>query len=135
MEVLLVLVIVAVLGAMVVPGLFGVQKQSYIDATKGSIKGLEQALKVYRMHHDGEFPTTSEGLEVLIQAPSNDTKWKGRYLDETATLPADAWGNPLHYEFPGSNHPQNDKPDIWSNGPDKQDGTEDDVNNWTIEAQ
>ena len=135
MEVLLVLVILSVLIALVAPGLMGVQKQSFIDAAKVSIKGLEQSLKRYQLNHDGNFPETGDGLQALITAPSNDKKWKGPYLDDTDTLPQDPWGNPFQYEYPGSNHPDGYKADIWSWGPDGQDGTEDDIDNWTVDPK
>src|SRR5262249_39152139 len=91
MEVLLVLAILGVLMAMVVPGLMGRQKQANIDATKVSIHGLESGLKMYTLDHDGEYPTTNEGLDSLISAPSNDPKWKGPYLDKATSVPTDAW--------------------------------------------
>ncbi len=133
MEVLLVLAILAVIMALVVPQYMNVQRQSSVDATKVSIKGLEQALKTYAVGHDGELPTT-DNIDVLITDPGNDKKWNGPYLDDDTTLPRDAWGNPLQYEYPGPNHPNGLKADIWSWGPDKQNGTEDDINNWTVEV-
>lgn len=130
-EVLLVLAIIGVMMAITVPMLLGRQKQAYIDATKASIGGLENALKLYAADHDGEFPPSSAGLEVLLISPGNDSKWKGPYL-EKAKLPADAWGQPLQYQYPGQH--QQTQPDIWSFGPDKQPSTEDDINNWTISS-
>lgn len=130
MEVLLVLAILGVLMAMVVPGLMGRQKQANIDATKLSIHGLENALKLYALDHDGEYPSTNDGLEALISAPANDSKWKRPYLDNTSSLPADAWGNAFQYQYPGQHQPSGDKPDIFSWGPDKSANTDDDITNW-----
>lgn len=129
-EVLLVLAILGVIAAMVVPQLLGKQKQALIDQTKLSIKSLENVLEHYGLHHDGEFPTTGEGLEVLINQPGNDDKWHGPYLKDVKTVPLDAWGKPFHYEHPGQHHPQGTAPDISSGGPDKVIGTNDDINNW-----
>jgi type II secretory pathway pseudopilin PulG len=52
----------------------------------------------------------------------------------------DPWGQPYRYDnslrYSGVNQTGTQKPAIWSAGPDKQDGTDDDVRNWDpIEAQ
>ena len=130
MEVLLVLAILGVIAAMVVPQLLGRQKQANVDATKLSIKSLEQALKLYALDHDGDFPPTNPGLEALIVAQANDPKWKKPYLDNTKDLPLDAWGNPFQYEYPGSHQVGGDKPDISSWGADRTPNTADDITNW-----
>ena len=132
LEVLLVLAILGVLAAAVLPQLLGRQKQASIDTTKLSLSGLEQALKMYALDHDGEYPATNQGLEALIVAPGNDPKWKRPYLENTRELPKDAWGNPFQYEYPGQHNASADKPDIWSWGPDKTPNTDDDVTNWSV---
>jgi general secretion pathway protein G len=128
MEVLLVLAILVVIIGLVLPNLIGQQKEANIAATKVAINSVEQALKIYALHHDGEYPPSGVGLEALIAPSGNDPKWKGPYI-ESQTLPADAWGNPLLYQYP-SQQQASGKPDIWSVGPDKTPNTEDDVTNW-----
>ncbi len=128
MEVLLVLAIIGVIMAMVVPGLLGRQQKANIDVTKISIRNLEGALKLYALDHDGELPVTNVGLQALLSPAGNDPQWKGPYLEETMKLPLDAWGNPFQYEYPGKY--QQGKADIWSWGPDKANGSEDDISNW-----
>lgn len=129
-EVLLVLAILGVIAAMLVPSLLRRQKQAMIDQTKLNIKALEGILRQYGLDHDGDLPTTAQGLEVLLVAPNNDEKWKGPYITDTKTLPSDAWGRPFQYEYPPQHHDGGEKPDISSGGPDKQFGTADDVTNW-----
>lgn len=129
MEVLLVLAILGVIIGLVVPNLMGQRKKANIGATNLAISNVEQALKLYALDHDGEYPPTASGLEALLTAPGNDPKWKGPYI-ESGKVPADAWGNPLQYAYPGT-HQQGDKPDLWSMGPDKASSTEDDVTNWS----
>lgn len=128
MEVLLVLAILGVIAAMVVPQLVGRQEQASIDATQVSIKGIEQALKLYSLDHGGSYPTTNDGLQSLVTAPSNDTKWKGPYLEE---LPKDAWGKPFSYQYPPQHNTAAKKPDIWSSGIDQSNNTADDITNWS----
>ena len=125
LEVLLVLAILGVITAMVVPRLVGRQKQANIDATRLSIRGLEQALKLYALDHDGDYPTTNQGLDALRLAPrTGDFRWKGPYLEMP---PLDAWGNPFLYICPGHQHP--DSFDIASVGPDGVSNTDDDITN------
>jgi hypothetical protein len=54
--------------------------------------------------------------------------WAGPYLDKEE-LPSDPWGNPYQYAYPPENGTM-DFPDIWSAGPDGEDGTEDDICSW-----
>ena len=126
MEVLLVLGILGVIMAMVVPKVLGRQKHASIDATRVSIGGLSQALKLYSLDHGGDFPSATAGLEVLLKKPaSQDPAWKGPDLEQA---PKDAWGQPLVYEFPGKRN--TDSFDISSIGPDHVPGTPDDIGNW-----
>lgn len=126
MEVLLVLGIMGVIMAMVVPKVLGRQKHASVDATKVSLSGLAQALKLYSLDHAGDFPSTSEGLNVLLRAPGRpDPAWRGPYLEQE---PKDAWGQPLVYTYPGRRNV--DSFDVSSAGPDHIHGTADDIGNW-----
>lgn len=127
MEILLVLAILGVITAMVVPRLMGRQAYANEDATRISMAGLSQALKLYSLDHAGTFPTAQMGLEVLLKRPANDPRWRGPYLDKPA---ADAWGNAFQYEFPGTKNV--DSFDIISPGPDRVFGNDDDISNWTM---
>ena len=128
-EVLLVLAIIGVIMAIAVPMLLGQQREAMVKATKVAIGSLEGALKLYAQNHDGEYPNSNQGLEVLLVSPGNDPNWHGPYLDSHGKLPPDAWGRPLQYQYPGTNNPG--QPDIWSYGADGQPNTDDDINNWT----
>lgn len=126
MEVLLVLGILGVIMAMVVPRVLGRQQHANADATRVSLGGLSQALRLYALDHGGSYPSTSEGLDILIRQPSRrDASWKGPYLDK---MPRDAWGESLQYRCPGARNP--DSFDISSAGPDRRHGTADDIGNW-----
>jgi general secretion pathway protein G len=124
-EVLLVLSILGVIAGLAVPRLMGRQKYANVDATRLTINGVDQALKLYAIDHLGEFPTTQVGLESLVRAPASAAPhWRGPYLE---TLPKDAWGRPLTYAQPGKLNPQGY--DIVSGGPDGLLGTADDISN------
>ena len=78
----------------------------------------------------GRYPTSSEGLRVLVERPSgqNIKAWQGPYLDGDA-VPKDQWENAWNYRQPGQHIPEGF--DLWSNGPDGAEGGSDDIANWT----
>lgn len=84
---------------------------------------LKTPLLKYKIDN-GSYPSTQEGLAVLLKQPANKPKWKGPYIEE---LPDDPWGKPYQYRFPGTKKP--DSYDLWSWG---LDGVEsgDDIGNW-----
>ena len=128
-EVLLVVTILLVIASAVVPRLVNRQEQANIDATRISIKGLAQALKLYAVDHDGMYPSASEGLDALLAETAGDTSWNGPYLESP---PRDAWRRDFKYVFPAvkSNQPF----DLSSGGPDGVHGNGDDVCNWEGDA-
>lgn len=131
LEVLLVVAILGVIAAIVVPQLLGRQQKAMVDTTRASINGLENALKLYAIDHDGEYPQGSqEALTQLLQPVDRQGQPMKEYLEK---LPVDAWGQPLNYEYPNTKAPQLSKPAIWSSGPNKQNenGSGDDINNWS----
>ena len=75
------------------------------------------------------YPSTEQGLQALVTCPSNVDKyvWPGPL---TESIPLDPWGNPYQYEFPGKHNSA--LPDLWSLGPDGEDGTDDDVCSWIV---
>jgi len=75
------------------------------------------------------YPTTAEGLKALLISPNGDERWKGPYAEMAGgKIPADPWGEPYQYRYPGIKNKT--KYDLFSKGPDKIEGTEDDIGNW-----
>ena len=90
-------------------------------------KTMEAPLMMY-MSDMGRYPTTQEGLQALVRAPSGKRgRWNGPYIKDAESL-MDPWKNPLQYRCPGQHNP--DSYDIWSMGPGGQSGDEDDIGNW-----
>jgi general secretion pathway protein G len=130
-EILLVVVILAMIAAFAVPSLLGTQEQAQIDLASSSVKDFERHLKLYRLNN-GAYPSSEQGLKALVEKPEGEPvpkKWSA-ILEE---LSPDPWGNEFKYSFPGEKNGEK-KPDIWSTGPDGQDGTEDDIGNWPKEG-
>ncbi len=131
-EVLLVLAIIGVIAALAVPNFLGKQQEALVKATQAKIKGLEQVAQMYAVDNDGVYPQgNTETVMAMLMNPGNDKNGRPRkpYLDE---VPTDAWGNPLNYDsnVGGNRQTPGGKPAIWSAGPNKTDGDEDDVTNW-----
>lgn len=128
LEMMIVIAIIAMLVGLTVTNfdkLFGESKISTAEIfVKSSIK---LPLQQYTMHM-GDYPSTAEGLQALVTAPgSRADRWKGPYLSDNK-LPLDPWKEPYQYRYPGTKN--KGTYDVWSKGPDKQDGTEDDIGNW-----
>jgi general secretion pathway protein G len=78
----------------------------------------------------GHFPTTEQNLKALIAAPDGESGWRGPYLaDNIKDVPKDPWGNYYQYQYPGTHN--TNSYDCWSMGPDGQNGTADDIGNWS----
>jgi len=124
-ELLLVLVILVVLAAVVLPNLASKPKQAKIDAAKTQISTFETALSVYNTDV-GDYPSTQQGLQALVEAPAGTKGWNGPYLTKT-NVPNDPWGNPYIYVCPGQHNTSSF--DLSSNGPDT--GSPTPIDNWS----
>jgi general secretion pathway protein G len=127
-EVLLVLVILVILAASAVTAYGPLQRRAYINAAKNQIGLFRTALGAYQLAI-GNYPTSEQGLQALITQPAdlpNPALWEGPYIE--GGLPLDPWGREYRYAYPGVNNPHSY--DLWSAGPDGQDGTADDIGNW-----
>lgn len=119
---MVVVLIIAVLAALVVPKVQQNAETAKIGAAKSQIARLSSLLQQFRLDCD-RFPTTEEGLNALVSQPSDATGWKGPYLDK---VPVDPWQMDYQYLFPGTTA---DSFLLSTDGPDKQNGTDDDITN------
>ena len=127
-ELLLVLVILAVLATVVLPKFTGRSQQTKNVAAQTDIANLELVLETFEVENS-RFPTSEEGLGALIERPADLDTWRGPYLKRG--LPKDPWGNRYVYRCPGQ-HNRNGY-DLYSYGPDKQEGGGDDIVNWSTD--
>jgi general secretion pathway protein G len=126
MEVLLVLVILVVLASIAVSTYSGVQDRALKDAAKAKVGMISGQIDTYQLHMRS-FPAD---LNDLITRPSDAKsaeRWSGPYLKESGAL-LDPWDNEIRYAAPGKHNPE--RYDVWSVGPDEQDGSNDDIGNW-----
>ena len=130
LEIMFVVVIIGILVGIAVPSLTGKSKKARIIATRATMKGIETALQDYEMNVGG-FPTSEQGLEALVKCPSDvaPEDWgDNQYLKE---IPKDAWNQEFIFKCPGEH---NSDYDLSSKGPDRQEGTDDDIKNWKDEG-
>ncbi len=123
-ELLLVLVILGVLAVMVVPRFAGRSEQARVTAAKNDLARLVVALDSFEIDN-GRYPDSSEGLAALVRRPNNVTNWTGPYLQNVQSEPKDPWGNPYRYVYPSRRNEGGY--DLYSIGPDGQEGTDDDI--------
>ncbi|MCX5696832.1 MAG: type II secretion system major pseudopilin GspG [Candidatus Omnitrophica bacterium] len=123
-ELMLVVIIIGILVAMVVPRMAGRSEQARDAVAKADVDlNVATALKLYEIDN-GAFPTTEEGLDALLAAPSSAKNWKGPYLEKK---PLDPWGKVYLYKSPGTHRPQDY--DLSSLGKDGVESS-DDIGNW-----
>ncbi|MCK7596735.1 type II secretion system major pseudopilin GspG [Microbulbifer sp. CAU 1566] len=100
-EIMVVIVILGVLGAMVVPSILGKTGEARIKAAKSDLRTIETALDMYRMDNF-VYPSSEQGLQALVTKPSGFPEaknWNEPYLKREAK---DPWGNLYQYISPGS---------------------------------
>jgi len=124
-ELLLVLVILTALAAVVVPKFTRRSEQARITAANTDIANLGLALDAFEIDI-GRFPTTAEGLTALLEPPLNSVGWNGPYIKKG--IPVDPWGKAYVYQYPGQYNTYGY--DLYSYGPNGQEGGDDDIVNW-----
>lgn len=125
-ELLLVMVILSVLATVVVPKFTRRSEQARIVAAQTSVANLEVAIEAFEID-TGRYPTTEESLQALVSGPPLLEDWRGPYIRRG--VPVDPWGNEYVYKCPGD-HNVNSY-DLYSYGPDRQEGGGDDIDNWS----
>jgi general secretion pathway protein G len=115
-EILVVITIIALIMSLVGPRVLNFLSESKAKAAKIQIESLSRALDLYFLD-TGRYPSSSEGLSVLIQRPGNITSWNGPYLKGNL-VPTDPWGKNYIYRSAGQQGPY----DITSYGADGQEG-------------
>lgn len=88
-------------------------KTAQIKNAQAIVKTVEGAIEMYMMDHNGECPKSLGELRSQ------------RILTKE---PKDPWNELIVFRCPGEKN--SDGADVFSKGPDKKEGTEDDLKNW-----
>ena len=125
-ELLLVLLILTALAAIIIPRFTKRSEDARITAARADVTNMGLSLDSFEID-TGRYPTTQEGLDVLNKEPTGGTGWHGPYLKRE--ISNDPWGHPYVYECPGQHNTKDY--DLYSYGPDGQQGGGDDIDNWS----
>ncbi len=119
-ELLVVLVILGLLAGLVGPQVLRHLGGAKADTAQLQISELGAGLDLFHLEV-GRYPSSSEGLQALVESPPSVSDWRGPYLKKSR-IPKDPWGNPYNYRFPGEMGPY----DLYSYGADNSEGGEGD---------
>ena len=131
-EIMIVVMIVGLLMTAIATQLIGRAQTAQVDLAATQMRQVEQALELYKLDN-GRYPTTDQGLEALVRAPSGDPAPR-RYAPGGYAKPQllnDPWGMPYQYRQPGEHNSRTF--DLFSFGPDGVSGGSDeeaDIVNW-----
>jgi general secretion pathway protein G len=112
LEIMIVLAIIALIAGSVGLGLFNYFKKAQVKVAKQDVHSISEAIQHYQLENS-ECP---KGMEDLVAKKNLPKAMK------------DPWGKDFTIKCPGTN--DTDGADVSSAGPDKQEGTADDVNSW-----
>ncbi len=134
-EVMIAIAIVVALIAIVGVNVIGQRDTANLGQAKIQMSNIQSAMDNFYLKFN-RYPSEDEGIEVLwnvqaldAQTEEDEAKWE-RFL--TKATPNDLWGNPWNYRAESE---YGLRYDLWSNGPDGEEGTDDDITNWTEEDE
>ena len=122
-ELLLVLVILALIAGLVLPGIIGKAESAKVRAAASQISRISMSVETFYL----DTGNTPESLSDLVNEPANASGWNGPYI-KNSTL-KDPWGREYEYRNPG----EHGDFDIYSLGADGQRGGEGknaDITSW-----
>ncbi|HND28746.1 MAG TPA: type II secretion system major pseudopilin GspG [Myxococcota bacterium] len=120
-EIMISLSIIGIVMTVLLVNVVGYLDSANQDATRITIRRVEDALMVYSSKHKGKYPSSSDGIAAVKNLLTNEE------------VPQDAWGRDFIYVSPGThgNHPY----EIISLGKDGQEGGEGanaDIQSWAL---
>jgi general secretion pathway protein G len=116
LEIMVVLAIIALLAGGVGAAVFKQFKKAQISTARLRVKAVRDATSQYMIDNSSNCP---RGVDDLVSQ---------KYLDRSNAK--DPWGKDFLFQCPGTK--DTDSADISSAGPDKQEGTSDDVKSWEM---
>ena len=103
-------------------------KKARIQSTITQISQFGQSIATFHMDC-GFYPSS---LDDLIREPTGGKKCRGYSpILNKKEIPQDPWKNDYNYQSPGIHAAESY--DIWSNGPDGEEGTSDDITSWAVD--
>ncbi|MBX3704692.1 MAG: type II secretion system major pseudopilin GspG [Steroidobacteraceae bacterium] len=134
-EIMVVLVIIAILGALIGPQILGRVDEARVTAAKQDIQTLGTALDFYRMDNF-RYPTTDQGLQALVKPPETEPfarNWRPEGYLKAREVPKDPWGNEYRYLFPGNRGGAYDLYSLGADGELGGEGVDADIGSWNLQ--
>jgi len=128
-ELMIVIVILGLLATVIMPRILNRPEQARRMKAKIDIRNIESALALFKTD-TGRFPTTSEGLEVLVTDPGIKGYNSDGYLDKVSS---DPWGNKYIYISPGVHRKDHDLESYGKDGEDGGTGDNADIESWNLD--
>ena len=122
-ELLLVLVILALIGGLVLPGIIGKAEGAKAKAAASQVSRLSMAVESYYL----DTGTTPENLDQLVEEPGSVGGWNGPYVKASSLK--DPWGRDYEYRYPGD-HGDFDIISLGADGQPGGEGKNADINSW-----
>ena len=131
-EIMVVIIILGILVGLVVPRLMEKPEKARKVKAQMQIESISAALKEYKLDN-GDYPTTEQGLEALVEKPSIG-KIPKKYPEKgyLSKIPKDPWDNDYVYISPGE-HGDFDLISYGSDGEEGGEGKDADIQSWEIE--
>jgi general secretion pathway protein G len=133
-EIMVVVVILAVLGALVVPKILENVDKARVTRAASDIRAIETALDLYRLDNF-KYPTTEQGLQALVRQPVDPTITNYRAGGYLGSLPKDPWGNTYMYNSPGTDGRDYDIISYGRDGKPGGDGYDADISTTTLDQK
>ena len=133
-EIMVVVVILAVLGALVVPKILENVDKARVTRAASDIRAIQTALELYRLDNF-KYPTTEQGLQALVTQPSDPTITNYRSGGYLPSMPKDPWNNPYQYVSPGANGRDYDIISYGRDGKPGGEGYDADISTSTLEQR
>src|ERR1700722_7842661 len=133
-EIMVVVVILSVLGALVVPQIIDKVDVAKVKRAQSDIRAIQTALDLYRLDNF-KYPTTEQGLQALVKQPADPTITNYPPHGYLPSVPKDPWGNPYIYTSPGADGREYDITSYGRDGKPGGEGPDADINSFTIEQK
>ena len=96
-EIMVVVVIIGILGALFVPNIIGRGDQARRTAVENDLRSIGATLDMYRLDN-AHYPSTTQGLAALVDKPEGYPEPRNYNPEGYAKkLPMDPWGSPYVY--------------------------------------
>ena len=133
-EIMVVVVILAVLGALVVPKILENVDKARVTRAQSDIRAIETALDLYRLDNF-KYPTTEQGLQALVKQPVDPTITNYRAGGYLKAVPKDPWNNYYQYVSPGADGRDYDITSYGRDGKPGGEGYDADISTTTLDQR